>query len=75
MGDLLEFDGSGAKLSSIEDKYRGNHEDCCRAMFQHWLNGNGVRPCSWCKLIELLRVCDQEELSQLAEEIEVALST
>ena len=72
MGDLLEFDDSGTQLSSIEDKYHGTPEACCRAMLQHWLNGNGVKPCSWCKLIELLKDCDLEEL---AEETEAALST
>ena len=71
MGDLLEFDDDGTQLSIIEDKYQDNPEACCRAMFQHWLKGNGVEPCSWCKLIELLRDCSQEEL---AEEIEAALS-
>ena len=75
VGDLLEFDGSGMQLSIIEKEHSGAPETCCRAMFQHWLGGNGVKPCSWCTLVELLRDCDQEDLSQLAEEIEAALST
>ena len=33
-------------------------------MFRHWLNGNGVRPCSWRKLIELLEDCDHEVLAK-----------
>ena len=40
-------------------------------MFQHWLDGNGVKPCSWHTLIELLEVCDQQTL---AEEIQEALT-
>ena len=44
MGDLLEFDDSGTQLSIIEEKHDGAPEPCCRAMFQHWLKGNGVKP-------------------------------
>ena len=60
----LEFDEFGATLSAIETKNRSDPEACCREMFQHWLKGNGVRPCSWRKLIELLEDCDFEELAE-----------
>ena len=71
LGDLLEFDSSGSKLSAIEEKYPNNPEACCRAMFIHWLEGNGVQPCTWSKLIELLKDCEQVKL---ANEIEAAIS-
>ena len=71
LGYIMNFDDTGAKIESIEQKYRGDPEDCCRAMFQHWLNGNGVRPCSWGTLIELLEDCDQQAL---LKEIQSALS-
>ena len=71
LGYIMNFDSTGAKIESIEKKYRGDPEDCCRAMFQHWLSGNGVRPCSWGTLIELLEDCDQQAL---LEEIQSALS-
>ena len=67
----MNFDRTGAKIESINQKYRGDPEDCCCAMFQHWLSGNGVRPCSWGTLIELLEDCDQQAL---LEEIQSALS-
>ena len=70
LGSLLDFDECGAQLDIIEVKHRGDPEGCCRAMFQYWMKGNGVRPCSWRTLIELLKDCDQEEL---AAEIEAAL--
>ena len=63
LGDQLEFDEVGSKLNTIETKNRGDPEACCREMFQHWLMGNGVRPCSWRKLIELLEDCDFEVLA------------
>ena len=71
LGDLLAFDGVGKKLDEIEEKYPGDPEACCRAMFIHWLKGNGVQPCTWSKLIELLKDCEQEKL---ANEIEAAIS-
>ena len=71
LGDLLEFDSSSSKLDEIEEKYPNNPEACCRAMFIHWLKGNGVQPCTWSKLIELLKDCEQKKL---ANEIEAAIS-
>jgi hypothetical protein len=63
LGDQLEFDEFGSKLDAIQTKNRGDPEPCCREMFQHWLKGSGVRPCSWRKLIELLEDCDFEVLA------------
>ena len=64
IGDQLEFDSSGTKLGLIQSTHPADPKACCRDMFQHWLNGNGVRPCSWHKLIELLKDCDYEVLAQ-----------
>ena len=64
LGFLMNFDKSGTEINTIDQKYRGDPKDCCRAMFQHWLNGNGVKPCSWHKLIELIDDCDQEALAK-----------
>jgi hypothetical protein len=63
LGDQLEFDEFSAKLDAIKTKNNNDPEACCREMFQHWLKGNGVRPCSWRKLIELLEDCDFEVLA------------
>jgi hypothetical protein len=70
VGILLDFDEAGSQLDIIDSKHRGDPEACCQAIFQHWLKGNGVRPCSWNKLVELLDDCDQQAL---AEEIQEAL--
>ena len=70
LGILLDFDEAGTKLDIIDSKHRGNPEACCQAMFQHWVKGNGVTPCSWNTLIELLDDCDQQAL---AKEIQDAL--
>ena len=72
LGYIMNFDPTGAEIEAIEQKYRGDPKECCRAMFQHWLNGNGVRPCLWGTLIELLEDCDQQAL---LEEIQSALSS
>ena len=72
LGYIMNFDPTGSEIETIEQKYRGDPKDCCRAVFQHWLNGNGVRPCSWGTLIDLLDDIDQVVLAQ---EIQSALST
>ena len=71
LGVLLDFDPSGAQLKIIDKKYHSDPEACCQAMFQHWLEGNGVKPCSWHTLTELLEDCGQQVL---AEEIQQALT-
>ena len=44
LGDQLDFDESGSRLALIKVEHPTNPVACCRAMFQHWLNGNGVTP-------------------------------
>ena len=69
LGDQLEFDECGSKLDLIGTKYPNDPEACCREMFKHWLNGNGVKPCSWRKLIELLENCDFDVLAEQVNSI------
>ena len=71
LGFLMDFDESGTELATIHSEHRGDSKGCCQAVFQHWVNGNGVRPCSWHKLIKLIKDCDQKVL---AEEIQSVLS-
>ena len=71
LGHLMDFDQRGKEVETIEQKYRGDPKDCCCALFQNWLDGMGVRPCSWGTLIELLNDLDQDAL---VEEIQSVLS-
>ena len=71
LGYIMNFDPTGSEIETIEQKYRGDPKDCCRAVFQHWLNGNGLTPCSWRTLIELLNDLDEVIL---AKEIQSTLS-
>ena len=64
LGDLLEFDSRGIKLELIRATHPTDPLACCKDMLQHWLDGHGVRPCSWRKLIELLQDCDLAELAK-----------
>ena len=68
---LLNFDERGIEVDIIRDKYNSDPEACCKATFQYWLKGNGLRPCSWRKLIEVLEDCDEKGLAQ---EIDSALT-
>ena len=60
---MMEFDVDGMKLDKISEKFCGNPEKCCRAVFQQWIKGDGIRLCLWRKLIELLENCEFEELA------------
>ena len=70
LGDQLDFDENGSKLETINADHTTS-KACCRAMFRHWLSGNGVTPCSWRTLIDLLDDLDEVVLAQ---EIQSALS-
>ena len=63
LGDQLDFDNTGSKLATIKADH-STSEACCRAMFQHWLSGNGLTPCSWRTLIDLLDDLDEVVLAQ-----------
>lgn len=69
LGAQMEFDEFGTKLDAIKAKHSNDPESCCREMFQHWLRGNGIRPCSWRKLIELLQDCDFEHLADQVKSV------
>ena len=70
LGDQLDFDNNGSKLALIKADH-STSEACCRAMFQHWVSGNGLTPCSWRTLIDLLDDLDEVVLAQ---DIQRALS-
>ena len=62
IGVHLNFDPTGVKLAQIEADHTGV-DSCCRAMFQHWLEGNGVQPASWTTLIQILEECHFRSLA------------
>ena len=63
LGDHLDFDDSGSKLATIKADH-STSEACCRAMFQRWVSGNGLTPCSWRTLVDLLDDLDEVVLAQ-----------
>ena len=67
VGCQLNFDRAGNRLSIIEGQKSNNPIACCEAMFQHWLNGNGVKPATWKTLIDILEDCDYIALKEQVE--------
>ena len=68
VGDLLDFDPTGTKLEEIQANKGGEGVGaCCRAMFQFWLEGNGVKPVSWATLLTVLR---DSNFPTLADQVE-----
>ena len=74
IGDLLDFDASGETLQRIQaNEGQRGVESCCRSMFQHWLQGNGVQqPASWATLLEILEDCN---FIRLAAQVKTALTS
>ena len=70
-GSLLDFDEAGTHLELLEAQYGRNAMDCCRAMFQYWLQGNGVEA-TWDKLVELLA---DSQMSILASDLQGILKS
>ena len=61
-GDHLGFDSNGRNIEIFRRQNRGELVDGCRAMFQYWLEGNGVTPTSWQTLARLLEKCGYTRL-------------
>ena len=72
LGDLLDFDDNGTELDIIAKEHPLDPKACCRAMFQHWLKGNGRIPCTWRTMVKLIKDTNQETL---AEDIETLLAS
>ena len=66
----MEFDQRGSKVELIMAENPNDPAARCRAVFLHWLNGNGVQPQKWWKLTELIADCYSDEF---ADEIRNAL--
>ena len=69
IGDLLEFDDDGSKVSSFE---KWAPEDALREIFRLWLQGNSAyKPVSWDSLATLL---DDSGLKKLAQKVRNVVS-
>ena len=71
LAGYLAFDKDGAEIRIIVATHPHNPKACCQEVFQKWLQGRGIRPCTWAKLIEVLDDCEQ---ANLADEIKKAVS-
>ena len=67
VGCQLNFDRVGNQLDIIEKQKLKDPVACCEAMFQHWLNGNGVKPVTRKTLIDILKDCEHVVLAQEVE--------
>ena len=70
IGMLLDFDPVGKRLEIIAETERDKPEECCRSMFQYWLQGNGLQPVTWITLVRVLEDC---ELNSVALQVKQAL--
>ena len=66
VGILLLGDETGARVESIEHRYRGNSEQISTEILEQWINGKGKQPVTWGMLVEVLR---DVQLTTLARDI------
>jgi hypothetical protein len=64
-GTLLLNDGTGVRVSGIEDELRGHHEKITTRILESWLKGEGLSV-TWETLVDTLRACN---LNTLADNI------
>ena len=72
LGIMLLDDDSGAVISEITEQHKGNPVAINREILTRWVRGQGKQPVIWSTLIDVLR---DMELSQLAEDIQKALTS
>lgn len=71
IGILLDFDATGKTLDRIQaDMIHQGVVSCCQSMFQYWLQGNGVQPVTWSKLLEVL---EDNDCGTLATDVKKVL--
>ncbi len=74
-GSLLEFDHTGTQLNNLASQYAHaslSPVEPCRAMFMHWLEGNGVKA-TWEKVLEFLIDINKKEVADKIEKILLCL--
>ena len=56
IGVLMDFDSTGSYLDLVKKRCgERSPEECCIALFQHWLRGNGKPSCTWGTVTEFLK--------------------
>ena len=53
IGQLLEFDEAAIHAIYMEED-RNGAEACCKLLFRRWLEGAGVQPVTWGRLLGVL---------------------
>lgn len=71
IGAALDFDKTGSQLSLIQKQCGDrNPEECCKAVFVHWLKKNGRQPYTWQTIFDILQ---DVEYTKLAQEVRCAV--
>ena len=69
IGELLDFDDLGSKVSTIEKETRGL-ENCLIEVLKMWMKGEsrGYKPASWKTFIKLLRHSGHRALAKTLDD-------
>ena len=71
LGPQLLNDDNGAVTTAITNEHKEKADAINQEILTRWLRGQGKKPVTWSTLIDVLR---DVELSELADEIQVALT-
>ncbi len=67
----LDFDSTGSQVALIRKQCGDrNPEECCKAVFMHWLKRNGRQPYTWETVCDVL---EEIEYSKLAQKVKFAV--
>ena len=66
-GTFLLNDEKLVRVTALEKQYGNAASEINMAILREWLQGSGVEPVTWGKLVEVLKSC---KLNHLAEKIE-----
>ena len=66
-GTFLLNDDNQVRVRALARQFGNEANEINMAILQEWLQGSGVKPVTWGKLVEVLKKC---RLDELAEKIE-----
>ena len=70
-GTLLLQDEFGEKVGAIAEEMKPDVTNINIIILERWLRGEGLKPCSWRKLVQILR---ESGLTTLANDVELVKS-
>ena len=66
-GTFLLNDDNQVRVRALARQFGNEANEINMAILQEWLQGSGVKPVTWGKLVEVLKKCSLDELAEKIE--------